>query len=92
MSGKQARLSWWHLDDKKVHWASGRRGRGHYVVALCAGDYWNVDYRRGPRGSWRRQLGTAATIAEAKAIAERDRAAAPAEILRATQERQPNDR
>jgi hypothetical protein len=70
MTRKQTRLSWWHLDDKKLHWANSRRGR--YVVVLCAGDYWNVDLRRWAKRKKRRQLGTAATIAEAKAIAQAD--------------------
>jgi hypothetical protein len=72
MTRKQARLSWWHLDDKSVHWASGRRGRGHYMITPCSSDHWNVDHRRGPRGSWRRQLGIAATVEQAKAIAQTD--------------------
>jgi TolA-binding protein len=70
MTTKQTRLSWWHLDDKNVHWASGCRGRGHYMITPCSDDRWSVDHRRGPQGSWRRQLGTAVTIAEAKAIAQ----------------------
>ena len=69
MTGKQARLSWWWRDDRKLYWASGCRGG--YVVTLTNG-CWAVDHRRGPRGSKRRQVGTASSVEGAKAIAERD--------------------
>jgi hypothetical protein len=65
---KKETLSWWHLDDK--HWANSHPG--HYVIAPSAGDYWNVDHQRGPRGSKRQHLGIAATVEQAKAIAEAD--------------------
>jgi hypothetical protein len=64
-------LSWWaRANNANLIWATGHRGR--YVVALYNGDYWNVDHRRGPRGWLRRQLGTAATAEQAKALAQAD--------------------
>ena len=70
MTAKHVQLSWWWRDDRNLYWASGCRGG--YVVALYnGGGYWNVDHRRGPGGTKRRQLGTAATVEEAKALAQR---------------------
>ena len=65
-------LSWWtRADNANLHWATG--GRGRYIVSACSsGNYWNVDHRRGPGGRMRRQLGGAATIEEAKALAQAD--------------------
>jgi hypothetical protein len=66
---KKETLSWWHLDDK--HWANSHPG--HYVIASSAsGDYWNVDHQHGSQGSWRQHLGIAATVEQAKAIAQAD--------------------
>jgi hypothetical protein len=36
------------------------------------GNQWNVDHRRGPHGRLRRQLGTAVTTKEGKALAQAD--------------------
>jgi hypothetical protein len=69
MTGKRPRLSWWRADNATLYEAN--TGRGGYVIEL-GGGHWNVDHRRGPRGSERRQLGKAATVENAKAIAEQD--------------------
>ena len=64
---KQPRLLWWHrADDAGLYWASGHGG--DYVVT-CRNGFWDIEYRRGRR-QWR--LGTAATLEEAKARAQRN--------------------
>jgi hypothetical protein len=65
-------LAWWHArkalrGSRNEWWAMASCSR--YVVALC-GDYWNVAHQ--PIHRRRRQLGTAATANEAKAIAQAD--------------------
>jgi hypothetical protein len=65
-------LSWWsHADDASVHWAGGHSG--NYVVTYrsewSGGHYWNAEHQRGRRV---RQLGVAATLEQAKALAQRD--------------------
>jgi hypothetical protein len=70
VTGKYVRLSWWsRSDNANLHWASGCRGC--YVVAHN-GDNWSVDHRRGLHGTKQRHLGTAATVMEARAIAQAD--------------------
>ena len=65
-------LSWWHAKkalrgSRNEWWALA--GCGRYVVARD-GDNWNVHHQ--PWHVRRRQLGTAATANEAKAIAQAD--------------------
>jgi hypothetical protein len=63
--------SWIHGDDASLHWASGRGG--DYVVTChreyWGGNNWNAEHQRGRR---RQQLGTAATVEQAKALTQRD--------------------
>ena len=59
------------VDNANLWWANCCRG--YYVVEpLHGGGYWNVDHRRWPHGTRRRQLGTAATAQEARALAQAD--------------------
>ena len=65
-------LAWCcRADDASMHWAGGQGGS--YVVtyhrAWSGGGFWNAAHEPGRR---RRQLGTAATVEQAKALAQRD--------------------
>jgi hypothetical protein len=70
-------LSWWSwLDDASAYWASGHSGR-YFVVCRrewAGGHYWTAEHQRGRRV---RQLGVAATLEQAKALAQRDHDLAP---------------
>ena len=64
-----AKLDWWWSDDRTRYWANSPHGQ--YVVTLN-GDHWNVAVVSWGRATRWRQLGTAATAQEAKALAQAD--------------------